>query len=95
MFIKLKSIDSVESFRLAAGDVLHINTLSILSTERDFFQISSPAFFLSAFLFIYIFHECFGFVKSQGHRVGEKKLYGIALFYIRGEEPGVFMMPSL
>lgn len=72
VFIKLKSIDSVKSFQLAAGDVLHINTLSILSTERDFFQISSPAFFLSAFLFIYIFHECFGFVKSQGHRVGKK-----------------------
>lgn len=44
VFIKLKSIDSVESVRLAAGDVLHINTLSILSTERDFFSNIIPCF---------------------------------------------------
>lgn len=40
--------------------------------QREICQILSPAFFLCAFWFIYIFHECFRFVKSQGHRGGKK-----------------------
>ncbi len=37
-----KSIDSVESFRMAAGDGLHVNTVSILLHRERFFKHCPP-----------------------------------------------------
>lgn len=72
---------------MAAGDGLHVNTVSVLLHMDRIFK-NCPLHSLC--ILVYVFHECFIFVKSEWEEKKNPKWQ-----YTSKEEPGVFKMPSV